>query len=112
MLRKYKKEEIVKGIINFIKESTEANLLSEVTSTEGRSKKKVVTLYTARALDNTDKKQITKKLEILVGCEIILKEIIDKSLLAGFRLKFEDWVYDASIKGQLENLKNQLYANI
>lgn len=86
--------------------------MEEKVKKKDNTEKLEVTLFTAYALSRADKEKISQKIEKLIGREIVLNEIIDKSILAGFRLKLEDWVYDASINGQLEKLKSELYANI
>lgn len=117
MAKKYKKEEVVSGLIDFIKEATHEGLLSEVVgqleeaAREGESAK-IAYIYTFFKLTDDQKEAIKKKLEKQVGHEINLREVIDRKLLAGFKIKLGDWVYDASLKGQLESFKNEIYANI
>ena len=117
MAKKFKREEVIGGVIDFIKETTHDNLLPEVASElssivkEG-DKVKIATIVSFFSLTEVQKEQIRKKLETAAGLEISLREIIDKSLLGGFKIKLGDWIYDASLKGSLEKLKNDLYANI
>lgn len=117
MAKKFKREEVISGVIDFIKETTHDNLLPEVASqlqgiVKEENKAKIATVVTAFSLTEVQKEQIRKKLETAAGYEISLREIIDKSLLGGFKIKLGDWIYDASLKGTLEKLKNDLYANI
>lgn len=117
MVRKYNKEEIVKGVVSFLKDSNQEGAISEVASaltslTTVDKEKKIAHIFTPIVFSQEDKDQIQKKLEEIAGHEIILKEKADKKLLGGFKVKLGDWVYDASLSGQLESLKNELYDHI
>lgn len=117
MAKKFKKEEVVSGVIDFIKDTTHDGLLSEVAgqleevAREGESAK-IAYIFTVFKFTDAWKEEIKKRLEKEVGHEISLREVVDKKLLAGFKIKLGDWVYDASLKGQLESFKNEIYANI
>lgn len=117
MAKRFKKEEVIGGVIDFIQDTTHDSLLPEVASQlssliDQEGKVKIATITTASSLTEEQKEQIRKKIEEAVGFEISLREIIDKNLLGGFKIKLGDWIYDASIKGALEKLKNDLYASI
>lgn len=117
MAKKYQKEEVVKGVLDFLKDSTHESALSEVASeltniADIVGLSKTAFIYTIVPFTEIDKKDIKNKLEKLVGHEIILREVIKPDILGGFKIKLGDWVYDSSIKGELETLKNELYANI
>lgn len=117
MAKKFKREEVIGGVIDFIKETTRDNLLPEVafqlqSIVKKENKAKIATVITASSLTEVQKEQIRKRLETAIGYEISLREVIDKSLLGGFKIKLGDWIYDASLKGTLEKLRNNLYANI
>lgn len=40
--------------------------------------------------------------------EIVLKQVVDKKLLGGFIIRFEDKVFDASLKSRVSNLKEKI----
>lgn len=117
MSKKYKKDEVVKGVIDFIKDSSREEDLIEVASELGSlvtsSKSlKTVHVYSAVSLDQDVLDKIKEKVEKIIGHNIIIRETTDKRLLGGIKIKIGDWVYDASIQSQLNSLKNELYANI
>jgi len=61
-----------------------------------------------RDLSASLKKQIIAWLKARENKEIILKESINQDLLGGFKISYQDTVVDASLKTQLQNLKNIL----
>lgn len=65
-------------------------------------------VYSAVKLDNNQISVLSSKVEKLTGKKINLNPKIKEELIGGFLLKIQDTVYDASIKRQLELLKNQL----
>ncbi len=68
-------------------------------------------LILARAMSEKDKEEIKKKMKkILVGMEKI-DDVVDESLLAGFRLKMKDVLIKASLKDVLQKLKNKTYGH-
>lgn len=117
MAKKFKKEEVVTGVIDFIKGAAEGDLLTEVAGelsgiVETSGHKKTASVYTVTPLTEAQKEAIKKKLEREINHEISLREVIDKKLLAGFKIKLGDWVYDASVAGQLESFKSEIYVNV
>lgn len=52
--------------------------------------------------------QIQSKLQEITGREVRLEERLDRSLIGGIKLKLGDLVLDASIRGQLERLREEL----
>lgn len=63
-----------------------------------------VEVTSATNLDSSQRRKLTEKLKSLLKKEVILEVKTDESLLAGFRLKFQDTVFDVSLKGKLERL--------
>lgn len=117
MVKRYKKEEIVSGVVDFIKDAVSSEALSEVATTlsevaRGNQSAKTAYVYTVFKLTDSQKEAIKRKLEKEVNHEVILRQVIDKKLLGGFKIKLGDWVYDASIIGQLNDFKSEIYANI
>lgn len=117
MVKPYKKDEVVKGVIDFIKDTTHETEFNEVVLRLGSFAKslkeaKVAHIYTVLPLDETIKNQIRKKIESMVGHEVTIRETVDKNLLGGVKIRVGDWVYDGTISGQLVTLKNQLYENV
>ena len=65
-------------------------------------------LYICEDLPEEKIAQITQILSNKLQKTIIIEKIIDKNIIAGFRVEVEGYVFDASIKHQLGILKNQL----
>ena len=63
---------------------------------------------TAIALDNKYKKTIKEKLELQTGRKLELEYAVDSSIIGGVILRVGDSVYDASLRAQLENLRNSI----
>ncbi len=62
----------------------------------------------ATAPDSKDKSELEKKLSSITGKKILLKEVVDPSLIGGVKVRLGSILYDASIKGQLDKLKAAL----
>jgi len=74
-------------------------------------KEKKAELFLSHDLNDQDKKEIKEKIkEILKGIEKV-DDVLDESLLAGFRLKTKDVLVKASMKDVLSKLKNKIYGH-
>jgi F-type H+-transporting ATPase subunit delta len=71
-----------------------------------------VTLTTASKLDDKVVKDILKKLKNFRDKEFELTEKIDESLIGGFKLDFEDYQYDDTIRVQLKRLAKEFSDNL
>lgn len=66
-------------------------------------------LVTARKLEAADIAAIKKKVAAAVGKETAeLESVIDATVLGGFKAIFSDRIVDASVKGQLNRLRQEL----
>lgn len=65
-------------------------------------------VYTAVSMDSMEKEKLQNKLSQNLNKRVILKNVIDPSLIGGVLVRLEDRVIDASIKGQLEDIKKNL----
>lgn len=114
MAKTHKKEQVIEGVIDFLKSSHEGLIPKVVDKLREEvrrdSKLKLATVTTTTGFSESQKELISRKLEELTGREITIREIVDKKLLGGFKIRLGDWLYDSSIKGQLESLKEQIYA--
>ncbi len=63
-----------------------------------------VIITTAYPAEKKIKDQILEKLADVTKKELEVKEMVDESLIGGFKLDFEDYQYDNSIKMQLKRL--------
>lgn len=67
------------------------------------------TLVTARKLSVEDNAMIMKEVAGLVGKEAAeLETAVDETVLGGFKAVFKDRIVDATVKGQLNRLKQEL----
>lgn len=117
MAKKYPKKDVIEGVLDFLKESSHEDVLSEVATelsdiVDKSSGVKTAVLSSAYRLDEEQKEQIKEKIEKLVGYEVQLREVINKKLIGGFKIKLGDWVYDDTLKGQLDYLKNELISYV
>jgi len=65
-------------------------------------------LYTASKLDKAKVEAIETKVAKKIGKKVELKEVVDETLIGGFKVVISDLVIDNSIKNKLESLKNDL----
>ena len=65
-------------------------------------------IYSAKALDEAMMKNIEDSVAKKLGNRVELKNIIDESLIGGFKVMVGDTVFDSSIKSKLNSLKYEL----
>lgn len=65
-------------------------------------------ITTAVDLDDSMKMRIENELSRISGSEIRARYTIDRSLVGGFRARFQDRMIDASVQHQLERLRESL----
>ena len=75
---------------------------------EGNEGKKTVELFSPFILSDEQQEKITTSLKNRFGDNLTVESGIDESLIGGFLARSGDDVLDASIKGKLEKLSNQL----
>ncbi len=63
---------------------------------------------TALELDSAHKDAIKTKLESQTGRSLALEYIVDQSIIGGIILRVGDRVYDASLRAQLDNLREAI----
>ena len=71
-----------------------------------------VLLTTAYKVDEKTKKEILLKLRNFRDKEFELTEKIDEALIGGFKLDFEDYQYDDTIRIQLKRLAKEFSDNL
>lgn len=67
-----------------------------------------VDAVSAQELDTSQEEKIKKQLQKSLGKKIELRKIIDKKIIGGLILRFDDTVVDGSLKTQLEIFEMQL----
>lgn len=65
----------------------------------------------ARPLAPDDRDAVRQKVEAMTGEKVELQDEIDESLIGGLTVKIGDRLLDASIRGRLERLRQQLVAS-
>lgn len=68
-------------------------------------------IYSSKQLTNDEIHKIQEKTAKKLNKKIILTNIIDRNIIAGFKIIIDDVVIDATILNQLKELKNELINN-
>jgi F-type H+-transporting ATPase subunit delta len=71
-----------------------------------------VTITTAYVPDKKIKDEILSKLAQVTKKELEVSEVIDEDIIGGFKLDFEDYQYDNSIKVHLKRLSKTFTENL
>lgn len=71
-----------------------------------------VTVVTSQSMSEKIKQKLIDKLSSTSGKKIFLDERVDKSLLGGIILRYENTEIDSSVKGKLDKLKKQIDSTI
>ena len=108
--------EISKKVSNFVLVIGQANrlrLLEKVLENfknlvASEKNQKNVTIASSYVLDQDQTERIKIALQKRTGSEIKVSAEIDKSLIGGIKISYEDQVIDLSLKNKLEALKAQL----
>ena len=69
---------------------------------------KNITVASSYRIDKEQLKQIEAALKKRMKAEVSIVTEIDKSLIGGLKISYDDQVIDLSIKNKLEKLKTQL----
>jgi F-type H+-transporting ATPase subunit delta len=75
---------------------------------EDRTGKVRVSVQTAAPLPEDQRSRLVSQLRELTKREPLLEEKVDPDLLGGLVVQVGDWRYDASVRHQLEIIRNQL----
>lgn len=65
-------------------------------------------VYAAQPLSEAQKSKLRDKVQHKLGCEVILTERRDESLIGGIRIEIGGRVYDGSVKHALETLEKAM----
>ncbi|HTL39483.1 MAG TPA: ATP synthase F1 subunit delta [Methylomirabilota bacterium] len=69
---------------------------------------KQVEITSAHSLSPDREKEIIKTLNHLVGSKVEIKKKIDEGVIGGVMIQVDDKILDTTVKGQLEQLKDNL----
>ncbi len=108
--------EVETKAINFLKvlgESKRLSLIPDIANQyrllmEAKEEKKTVELFSPHELSEEQIRNLSSALRKQFGENLTIEAKIDESLIGGFLAKCGDSVFDASIKGKLEKLRNQI----
>ncbi len=63
---------------------------------------------TALQLDDAQRDAVMSRLRELTGNRVEIREIVDESLIGGIAVRIGDVLYDSSVRGRLERLRERL----
>ena len=108
--------EVSAKTINFLKTRGQANRLKILDNiilnflelvAKKRNQKNVV-VSSAFELESDQLEKIKLAMQKRLGADIIITSAVDKTLIGGMKISYEDQVIDLSLKNKLESLKTQL----
>jgi len=73
-----------------------------------KNRKLVVVARSAVPLNDDERRRLCDDVRAVVDVEPILQEQVDPDLLGGLVVRVGDWVYDASVRAKLDQIRNQL----
>ncbi len=104
------------GLIDTLISNKRINILSEVASRYNQLYDKyrgseVAIVTTAIPLTDDLKSKVLAKAKELTGNDVVVKNIVDESIIGGFILRVGDIQYNASITNKLNKLKREFKLN-
>ena len=107
---------ITVGLIDTLISNKRINILSEVASRYNQLYDKyrgseVAIVTTAIPLTDDLKSKVLAKAKELTGNDVVVKNIVDESIIGGFILRVGDIQYNASITNKLNKLKREFKLN-
>ena len=110
------KDEVQEKFVNFLSVAGSANRLRLLIDISKNFKELVakeknlknITVASSYRIDKEQLKQIEAALKKRMKAEVSIVTEIDKSLIGGLKISYDDQVIDLSIKNKLEKLKTQL----
>lgn len=67
-----------------------------------------VVITTAIEMDDATKEKVTGKIHDVTGKKVLSDFLIDDSIKGGIKVQIDDWVYDASLETQLQEIHEKL----
>ncbi len=108
-----KSTQVVKGILDYLDQSKQKGLLSEVESileTKVKKEKKAdkIIVKSFILLSSSQLKSLQKQVNQIMKLELPISNQIDKQLLGGVTITVGDWFVDASLAKDLNNITQLL----
>ena len=108
--------EVSAKTINFLKTLGQANrlkildniILNFLELVAKKRNQKNVLVSSAFELESDQLEKIKLAMQKRLGADIIITSAVDKTLIGGMKISYEDQVIDLSLKNKLESLKTQL----
>ncbi len=66
-------------------------------------------VYSTITLNEKQIQKLENKVSKIINMKVILTNVIDKSLIGGFKIQIDDYVIEDSLKKRLETLKENLF---
>ncbi len=107
LLKDISDEELHKGIFRKLLNEL-GGIASDITEIKGKDETLTIDLITAYPLNGEDLRKFQDTVESHIPKKVTISTTIDKSLIAGLRVKAYDMVYDSSLSGQIDALKLRL----
>lgn len=112
----YKSDQMTKGILDYLDQKGEQNLLKEVTkSLQGQLAKKEsaneIVVTSVVKLTSPQLSEIKSFFQKKMKLKLPAINLIDKNLIGGFTVQVNDWFLDASIENQIKTFKRILLMN-
>ena len=108
--------EVSAKTINFLKTLGQANrwkildniILNFLELVAKKRNQKNVVVSSAFELESDQLEKIKLAMQKRLGADILITSAVDKTLIGGMKISYEDQVIDLSLKNKLESLKTQL----
>lgn len=99
----------IEGITQYIQKEGKQSVLPKVQELFGKlskqsQKETIADVTTSVALTSEEQASIERLLFRLTGHSVALSTRVDRSLIAGMKMKIGDWVVDTSVSGQLDQM--------
>lgn len=106
-------ELVVNGLLDFLKEAGQTNLLPEVALqleklTKESQRVKEIVLKSCVSLDDSELQRLKIILSKLLSIDLPVINEVDKNLLGGFTIKVGDWFLDTSLANEVSYLKKTI----
>jgi F-type H+-transporting ATPase subunit b len=107
LLKDISDEDLHKAIFGRLFNELE-RIVSGTPKIKGEEEPLTIDIVTAYPLDVADVKKLQEKVGSLILRNVSANTIIDKTLIAGVKIKLYDMVYDFSLSGQINNFRSKL----